>query len=57
MYSIPYSPINDNNKNQRINYIKKKSKINGKRIIKKVEKYKSENKIKRIYRKINLISK
>jgi hypothetical protein len=57
MYSIPYSPINDSNKNQRINYIKKKIKINGKRIIKNVEKYKSENKIKRIYRKNNLISK
>lgn len=56
MYIIPYSPINDINKNQRINYIKKKSKINGKRIIKNVEKYKSENKIKRIYKKNNLIS-
>ena len=57
MYSIPYSPINENNKNQRINYIKKKYKLNGKRIIKKVEKYKNELKIKRIYKKNNLISK
>lgn len=57
MYKIPYSPINESNNNQRINYTKKKSKIKGKRIIKKRDNYKNENKVKRNYKKNYLISK
>ena len=57
MYLIPFSPTK-NNLNQRINYSKKKKyKINGKRIIKKKEKYNNEKKINRIYKKNLLISK
>ena len=57
MYKIPYSPINETNNNQRINYKKKISKIKGKRIIKKRDNYNNENKIKRNYKKNYLISK
>mgnify|MGYP003327499399 CR=1 FL=1 len=56
MYLIPFSPVN-NIKKQRINYQKKKYKINGNRILKKKEKYGNEKKINRIYKKNLLISK
>lgn len=56
MYAIPFSPTK-NNINQRINYKKKIYKINGKRIIKKKEKYRNEKKKNRIYIKNLLISK
>lgn len=57
MYLIPFSPVN-NIKKQRINYQKKKYKINGNRILKKKEKYGNEKKkICRIYKKNLLISK
>ena len=56
MYLIPFSPVY-NIKKQRINYQKKKYKINGNRILKKKEKYGSEKKINRIYKKNLLISK
>ena len=59
MYLIPFSPVNNINniKKQRINYQKKKYKINVNRILKKKEKYGNEKKINRIYKKNLLISK